>query len=241
MAREIVLDTETTGLDPRTGHRLVEIACVELVDFLPTGRSFHRYVHPEREMDPEAERIHGLTTAFLADKPRFSEPHVCDAFLEFVGEAAVVAHNAAFDRNFVNHELERAGRAGLPPDRWVDTLPLAQKRFPGVHNSLDALCKRFKISLAEREKHGALIDAQLLAAVYLELNGGRERGLDLTVASAARTLVLAVGETRYGPRPRPLGPRSTDAEREAHVIFVRKALAEKAVWLQFGLDLGLAI
>jgi DNA polymerase III subunit epsilon len=233
MAREIVLDTETTGLDPRTGHRLVEIGCVELVDFLPTGRSFHRYVHPEREMDPEAERVHGLTTAFLADKP-----HVCDAFLEFVGDAVVVAHNAAFDRSFLNHELERAGRAGLPPERWVDTLPLAQKRFPGVHNSLDALCKRFKISLADREKHGALIDAQLLAAVYLELNGGRERGLDLTVASTTRTLVLAVGETRYGPRPRPLGPRSTDAEREAHLIFVRGALAEKAVWVQFGLDLS---
>ena len=165
MAREIVLDTETTGLDPRTGHRLVEIACVELEDFLPTGRSFHRYVHPERDSDPEAERVHGLTSAFLADKPRFGEPHVCDALLEFIGEAVVVAHNAAFDRGFVNHELERAGRAGLPEARWVDTLPLAQKRFPGVHNSLDALCKRFKISLAEREKHGALIDAQLLAAV----------------------------------------------------------------------------
>ena len=235
MAREIVLDTETTGLDPRTGHRLVEIACVELEDFLPTGRSFHRYVHPERDSDPEAVRVHGLTSAFLADKPRFSEPHVCDAFLEFVGEAVVVAHNAAFDRGFVNHELERAGRAGLPEARWVDTLPLAQKRFPGVHNSLDALCKRFKISLAEREKHGALIDAQLLAAVYLELNGGRERGLDLTVATI-RTLAPMEGETRYGSRPRPLGARSTDAERDAHAAFVRAALTPKAVWLKFGLD-----
>jgi DNA polymerase-3 subunit epsilon len=236
MAREIVLDTETTGLDPRTGHRLVEIACVELEDFLPTGRSFHRYVHPERDSDPEAERVHGLTSAFLADKPRFGEPHVCDALLEFIGEAVVVAHNAAFDRGFVNHELERAGRAGLPEARWVDTLPLAQKRFPGVHNSLDALCKRFKISLAEREKHGALIDAQLLAAVYLELNGGRERGLDLMVVGTSRIAALAVGEALYGPRPRPLAARSTEAEREAHLIFVRGALAEKAVWLKFGLD-----
>lgn len=236
MAREIVLDTETTGLDPRTGHRLVEIACVELEDFLPTGRSFHRYVHPERDSDPEAERVHGLTSAFLADKPRFGEPHVCDALLEFIGEAVVVAHNAAFDRGFVNHELERAGRAGLPEARWVDTLPLAQKRFPGVHNSLDSLCKRFKISLAEREKHGALIDAQLLAAVYLELNGGRERGLDLMVVGTSRIAALAVGEARYGPRPRPLAARSTEAEREAHLIFVRGALAEKAVWLKFGLD-----
>jgi DNA polymerase-3 subunit epsilon len=235
MAREIVLDTETTGLDPRSGHRLVEIACVELQDFLPTGRSFHRYVHPERDSDPEAERVHGLTSAFLADKPKFGEPHVCDALLEFIGEATVIAHNAGFDRGFVNHELERAGRAGLPPPRWLDTLPLAQKRFPGAHNSLDALCKRFRISLAEREKHGALIDAQLLAAVYLELNGGRERGLDLTVASAVMSVAAVAGETRYGPRPRPLAARSTDAEREAHLAFVLDALKDKAVWLKFGL------
>lgn len=235
MAREIVLDTETTGLDPRSGHRLVEIACVELEDFLPTGRSFHRYVHPEREIDPEAERVHGLSLAFLSDKPRFAEAEVCEALLAFIGEAAVVAHNAPFDRGFINHELERAGRSGLPEPRWVDTLPLAQKRFPGAHNSLDALCKRFKISLAEREKHGALIDAQLLAAVYLELNGGRERGLDLTVATI-RAVAPAEGEPRYGSRPRPLAVRSTDAERDAHAAFVRDALTVKAVWLKFGLD-----
>ncbi|HZC15967.1 MAG TPA: DNA polymerase III subunit epsilon, partial [Caulobacteraceae bacterium] len=132
--------------------------------------------------------------------------------------------------------LERAGRSGLPAPRWVDTLPMAQKRFPGAHNSLDALCKRFKISLAEREKHGALIDAQLLAAVYLELNGGRERGLDLTVASAGGLPELAGGETRHGPRPRPLAARSTDAEREAHLAFVRDMLGDEAVWLKFGLD-----
>jgi DNA polymerase-3 subunit epsilon len=235
MAREIVLDTETTGLDPRSGHRLVEIACVELEDFLPTGRSFHRYVHPEREIDPEAERVHGLSLAFLSDKPRFAEAAVCEALLEFIGEAAVIAHNAPFDRGFVNHELERAGRTGLPEPRWIDTMPLAQKRFPGAHNSLDALCKRFKISLAEREKHGALIDAQLLAAVYLELNGGREQGLDLTVAGSQRIAALAPGEPRYGPRPRPLAAGSTEAEREAHLIFVRGALAEKALWVKFGL------
>jgi DNA polymerase-3 subunit epsilon len=235
MAREIVLDTETTGLDPRSGHRLVEIACVELEDFLPTGRSFHRYVHPEREIDPEAERVHGLSLAFLSDKPRFAEAEVCEALLAFIGEAAVVAHNAPFDRGFINHELERAGRSGLPEPRWVDTLPLAQKRFPGAHNSLDALCKRFKISLAEREKHGALIDAQLLAAVYLELNGGRERGLDLAVATI-RAMAPTEGEPRYGARPRPLAVRSTDAERDAHAAFVRGALTVKAVWLKFGLD-----
>lgn len=241
MAREIVLDTETTGLDPRTGHRLVEVACIELEDLLPTGRTLHRYINPERDMDFDAERVHGLSTAFLADKPRFADAEVCDAFLEFVGDAQLVAHNAPFDRGFINHELDRAGRAGFPEHRWVDTLPLAQKRFPGVHNSLDALCKRFKISLAERDKHGALIDARLLAEVYLELQGGRERALDLTVGAAAPRLV-EVGESRYGPRPRPLAPRSTDAEREAHALFVLNALKEKAVWLTFAAAeaLGLA-
>jgi DNA polymerase-3 subunit epsilon len=235
MAREIVLDTETTGLDPRSGHRLVEVACVELEDLLPTGRSFHRYIHPGREIDPEAERVHGLSLAFLSDKPRFHEPEVCDALLEFIGDAAVVAHNAPFDRGFVNHELERAGLIGLAEPRWVDTLPMAQKRFPGAHNSLDALCRRFKISLSEREKHGALIDAQLLAAVYLELNGGRERGLDLMVAGSSRVPATAMGQVCYGPRPRPLAARSTDAERQAHLVFVRDMLTDKAVWLKFGL------
>ena len=233
MAREIVLDTETTGLDPRTGHRLVEVACVELEDLVPTGRTFHRYVHPEREIDPEAERIHGLSLAFLADKPRFAE--VSLELVAFIGDAPVVAHNAPFDRGFVNSELERAGHPILPTDRWIDTLPLAQKRFPGASNSLDALCKRFKVSLAEREKHGALIDARLLAEVYLELNGGRERGLDLTVA-AASVMAPAEGETRYGSRPRPLAARSTDAERAAHAAFVGEALGAKAVWLKIGLD-----
>jgi DNA polymerase-3 subunit epsilon len=235
MAREIVLDTETTGLDPRSGHRLVEIACVEIEDFLPTGRTFHCYVHPEREIDPDAQRVHGLSLAFLADKPRFAAPEVGQALLEFIGEAQIVAHNAPFDRGFVNAELERAGLEVLPPPRWVDTLPLAQKRFPGVHNSLDALCKRFKISLAERDKHGALIDARLLAEVYLELQGGRARALDLTLAAAPRP-APADGETRYGLRPRPLAPRSTEAERAAHAAFVRDTLSDQAVWLKLGLD-----
>jgi len=231
--REIVLDTETTGLDPRTGHRLIEIACVELEDFLPTGRTFHRYVHPERPIDPDAERVHGISLAFLADKPRFHEAGVCDAFLEFVGEAPLVAHNAGFDRGFINSELERAARAGLGEDRWVDTLSLAQKRFPGMYNSLDALCKRYKISLADREKHGALIDAQLLAAVYLELRGGKERGLDLTPKSEPVTAAATAARTAYGPRPRPLAPRLTETERAAHAEFVRRTLKDKALWLSF--------
>ena len=234
MAREIVLDTETTGLDPRSGHRLIEIGCVELEDLIPTGRAFHRYVDPERDIEIEAQRVHGISAAFLAGKPKFSDAEVVEAFLEFVGDAALVAHNAAFDRNFINAELERAGRPLLDAVRWVDTLPMAKSRFPGMYNSLDALCKRFKISLAERDKHGALVDAKLLANVYLELKGGRERGLDLTVATR-RTESGAVIAIAYGLRPRPLAPRSTEAERELHAAFIREVLKDAAVWNAFGI------
>ncbi|HUO22831.1 MAG TPA: DNA polymerase III subunit epsilon [Caulobacteraceae bacterium] len=235
MAREIVLDTETTGLDHRRGDRLVEIACVELEDFLPTGRSFHRYINPERDMPIEAERVHGLSARFLSDKPVFAHPDICEAFVDFVGDARIVAHNAAFDRGFVNFELELLGRTGLVVERWVDTLALAQKRFPGMYNSLDALCKRFKISLAEREKHGALIDARLLAEVYLELQGGRERGLELAPKAAASVVGVPLGQAAYGARPRPLAPRSTDEERARHADFVHGALKDKAVWVKLGL------
>ena len=234
MAREIVLDTETTGLDPRGGHRLVEIACVELEDYLPTGRTFHRYIHPERPVDPEAVRVHGLTSAFLADKPIFADADVCEGLIAFIGDATVVAHNAAFDREFVNQELARVGLPGVPEARWIDTLSMAAQRFPGVHNSLDALCKRFRLSLNERDKHGALIDARLLAEVYLELRGGRERRLDLTIAATSAAATTAV-RIEHGPRPRPLAPRSTDAERAAHLAFIRNALSGKALWLRFGL------
>ena len=234
MAREIVLDTETTGLDFRTGHRLIELACVEVDDFIPTGRTFHRYVHPERDIEAGAQAVHGVSIEFLADKPRFHEPEVCEAFLEFVGDAAVVAHNASFDRAFVNGELEKAGRPLVHDARWIDTLSMAQKRFPGMYNSLDALCKRFKISLAEREKHGALIDARLLAEVYLELQGGRERGFDLT-STAAVVAATLTGRIDYGTRPRPLAPRSTEAERAAHLAFIQAALADKALWFKRGL------
>src|SRR6201991_4629289 len=210
MAREIVLDTETTGFEPHLGHRLVEIACLEIEDFIPTGRSFHRYIDPCRDMPPEAERVHGLSAAFLTGKPRFEHPEIVDDFLEFVGDAPIVAHNATFDRAFVNHELGVINREALHESRWVDTLALARVRFPGMHNSLDALCKRFKISLSEREKHGALIDAKLLAAVYLELKGGRERRLDLSVGGAVSGAVAAVARAIYGARPRPLATRSTE-------------------------------
>ncbi len=229
MAREIVLDTETTGLDPRQGHRLIEVAAVELADLMPTGRHFHCYINPERDIDPDAERIHGLSLAFLSDKPTFAEPHVAEALLAFIGEAPIIAHNAAFDRGFLNHELDRAGMVLLPESRWIDSLAIAQKIYPGAYNSLDALCKRFKISLADRAKHGALVDAQLLAGVYLELRGGREARLDLT-QTTEKSAGGALTTTSHGPRLRPLTPRLTNAEREAHARFIAAELRGKSLW-----------
>jgi DNA polymerase-3 subunit epsilon len=233
MAREIVLDTETTGLEPQRGHRIIEIACVELEDFVPTGRHFHCYVNPERDIDPEAQRIHGISREFLADKPPFADPSVAAALLAFIGEADIVAHNAAFDRRFVNHELARLGTPPLADARWVDSLAIAQKRFPGASNSLDALCRRFKVSLAERDKHGALIDAQLLSRVYLELRGGREVGLDLAQTVAAGLAQTAAGRSVYGPRTRALAVRLTKEERAKHQAFVERELKGGVVWVKF--------
>jgi DNA polymerase-3 subunit epsilon len=178
--------------------------------------------------------VHGLSAAFLKGKPKFAHAEVAEAFVEFVGDAVLIAHNAGFDRNFVNFELEKCGRGIIPDERWIDTLALAQKRFPGMYNSLDALCKRFNISLAEREKHGALIDAKLLASVYLELQGGRERRLELT-PKRSKTAVAAAARAAYGPRPRPLEPRSSEAERARHREWVEKTLKDKAIWLKLGL------
>ena len=234
MAREIVLDTETTGFEPHLGHRLVELAALEIEEFVPTGRSFHVYIDPERDMPPDAERVHGLSGAFLKGKPKFADAEVAHAFLEFIGDAPVIAHNASFDRAFVNHELTLCGRDLVPEPRWIDTLALARKRFPGMHNSLDALCKRFKISLSEREKHGALIDAKLLAAVYLELKGGRERRLELSAQVEVRA-VDAPREVVYGARPRPLAPRSTEDERAAHASFILDVLKNDGLWKRHGL------
>jgi DNA polymerase-3 subunit epsilon len=234
MAREIVLDTETTGFEPTAGHRLVEIACLEIDDFIPTGRSFHVYIDPCRDMPPDAERVHGLSGAFLKGKPRFEHPDVVDAFIDFVADAPIIAHNAGFDRAFINHELGVINRQGLHESRWIDTLGLARVRFPGMHNSLDALCKRFKISLADREKHGALIDARLLAEVYLELKGGRERRLELQTQAMVNA-VVAASRAAYGERPRPLAPRSTEAERETHAYFIRSVLKDDSLWGKHGL------
>ena len=229
MAREIVLDTETTGFDPRTGDRLVEIGCIEIEDLLPTGRTYHQLINPERLIPPDAIKVHGITDDAVRGKPKFAE--ICDALLAFIGDAPIVAHNAQFDRNFVNHELGRCGRAILEDARWIDTLGLAQKRFPGMHNSLDALCKRFKISLAERTMHGALIDARLLSMVYLELRGGKERGLELTTIVKQRPSV-SIATGGYGERPRPLAPRITDEERAAHEAFIAKVFKGAGVWAE---------
>jgi DNA polymerase-3 subunit epsilon len=234
MAREIVLDTETTGFDPKSGDRLVELAALEIESFVPTGRSFHVYIDPCRDMPAEAEKVHGLSAAFLKGKPRFEHPEVVEAFLEFVGDAPIIAHNAAFDRGFINWELSLCSREEIPEPRWIDTLALAKQRFPGMHNSLDALCKRFKISLSEREKHGALIDAKLLAAVYLELKGGRERRLELTSASMVEAVAVAA-RVDYGQRPRPLAPRSTEEERAIHAAFIREKVKGEDLWAKFGL------
>ena len=234
MAREIVLDTETTGFDPKTGDRLVELACLEIESFVPTGRTFHVYIDPCRDMPAGAEKVHGLSAAFLRGKPRFEHPEVVEGFLDFIGDAPLIAHNAGFDRGFINWELANCSRAPIPEPRWIDTLALAKHRFPGLHNSLDALCKRFKVSLSEREKHGALIDAKLLAAVYLELKGGRERRLELTAEVIASTVHVA-SRNEYGARPRPVATLSTEQERLAHAVFIRGVVRDEALWGKFGL------
>ena len=230
MAREIVLDTETTGLDPRSGHRVIEIACIEVEDLLPTGAHFHRYIEPDRDIDPDAERVHGISRASLRGRPRFHEPEIAVEFLDFIGDARLVAHNAAFDRGFVNMELERAGFAPVPDARWTCTYQLAQKRFPSMHNSLDALCKRYKISLAEREKHGALIDTKLLALVYLELQGGKERALNFAPSTASGAAMGATHRPVYGQRLRPLAPLSTIAERERHAAWIGATFTVETLW-----------
>lgn len=181
--REITLDTETTGLDPAHGHRIVEIGCVELYNRLPTGNSYHIYLNPERDMPPEAEAVHGLSSGFLQDKPLFA--NIAQDFLAFIAEDPLVIHNASFDMKFINYELKRIGHEGIPMQRTIDTVQMARRTFPGSPASLDALCKRFSIDLSGREKHGALLDAELLAGVYLELTGGRQTSLDLGSTSNA--------------------------------------------------------
>lgn len=225
--REIVLDTETTGLDPDTGDRLVEIGAVELLNHLPTGRTWHRHLDPQRLVPEDAVAVHGLTSAFLSGKPRFAAE--VDAFLAFIGDARLVIHNAAFDVKFLNAELAWAGRPTLAPGRALDTLDLARRRFPGAQNSLDALCRRFGVDATARVRHGALLDAELLAAVYLELVGGRQPGLVLSVARAGAQTGAAAAAWVPPPRVRPLFPRLTPAEAAAHAAFVAE-LADGGLW-----------
>ena len=239
--REIVLDTETTGLDPTEGHRIVEIGAVELLNHMPTGRTYHQYINPERGMPREAFEVHGIGHDLLdppgrpvpggvtlRDKPVFAR--IGQAFLEFIGDARLVIHNAAFDMKFLNHELARCGLALLPMDRATDTVAIARSKFPGSPASLDALCRRFGIDNSMREKHGALLDSEILADVYLELIGGRQP--DLVLASAAPAPVKGPqGDTAWRPRPRPvpLAPRITADEAAAHAAMVAK-LGDAAIW-----------
>ncbi len=210
--REVALDTETTGINPGSGHRLVEIGCVELVNHVATGRTFQRYVNPKRDMPEEAFGVHGLSAEFLAGHPVFAR--VVDDLLEFLGESPLVIHNAGFDLAFLNAELARLDRPLLPPDRAIDTVQLARRKFPGAQASLDALCRRFQIDLSDRTLHGALKDAQLLADVYLELIGGRQPGLALAAAGAG---TAGTGERPARP-PRPHAP--TPEEDAAHTNFL---------------------
>jgi len=236
MSREIVLDTETTGFDPRTGDRLVEVGCIEIQDLLPTGRTFHRFVNPERLIPAGAMAVHGITDDQVKDAPKFRE--IVGDLMEFIGDAPVIAHNAAFDRSFIDHECGLCSHPLLGADRWIDTLKLAQSRFPGMPNSLDALCKRYKISLVDRTLHGALIDARLLAEVYLELRGGKERSLDLSSTKAVAAAVAADRAQGYAPRPRPLAARSTEEERARHIAFLQTTLKDHSLWAGYGVEVG---
>jgi DNA polymerase-3 subunit epsilon len=229
--REIILDTETTGLDPLSGDRLVEIGCIELFNHVPTGQSFQRYINPERDVPEAAFQVHGLSTAFLADKPKFADH--AEEFLAFIGDAPLVIHNAEFDLKFVNFELERVGRKTLPPARAIDTVRMARQKFPGAPASLDALCKRFSIDNSSRQLHGALLDAQLLAEVYLELIGGRQTGLtlDADVPVGGDLSFAKPAGARTGIKARQPRLHAASAEElEAHGAFVAKL--KNPLWLR---------
>jgi DNA polymerase-3 subunit epsilon len=227
--REIVLDTETTGLNPRGGDRLIEIGCVELINRYPTGREYHVFINPERDVPAEAQAVHGIATEFLLDKPLFSA--LADEFLAFIADAHLVIHNASFDIGFLNFELERVGKQALTMDRVTDTLALARRKHPSGPNSLDALCKRYGVDNTMRVKHGALMDSVLLAEVYLELLGERQGALTLGSASAASVAISGqVG--RAAQRPTPLPSRLTQEDEAAHAAFVA-TLGSNAIWLQY--------
>ena len=238
--REIVLDTETTGFEPSQGDRIVEIGAVELFNHLPTGRTYHQYINPERGMPEDAFGVHGIGPDLLPtprpaapgevtlrDKPVFRA--IAAAFVDFIGEARLVIHNASFDMKFLNHELQAVGYPALPDNRALDTLTIARRKFPGSPASLDALCRRFGVDNSGREKHGALLDSEILAEVYLELIGGRQPDFGLATTGASASGQSGADDWRPRPRPHPLPPRLTEAERAAHEAFVAK-LGEEAIW-----------
>ena len=229
--REIILDTETTGLDARGGDRLIEIGCSELVNRIPSGREFHAYINPEgRAVHPDAEAVHGLAGAFLADKPRFAD--IAGQFLEFIADAPLVIHNASFDIGFINAELQRQSLPPIDMHRLVDTLVLARRRHPAVPNSLDALCKRYGIDTTQRTKHGAIVDSLLLAAVYVELLGERQAALHLGSAGSGEQH-MGMARAPALRRPVPLPPRpEREQEALAHAVFVQ-TLGAKAIWRRF--------
>ncbi len=225
--REIILDTETTGLSPQDGHRIVEIGAIELLNHLPTGKTFHVYLDPGRDMPKEAEAIHGLTSAFLKGKPKFVEK--ADEFLAFIEDSLLVIHNASFDMNFINYELAAIGKLQIDPGRVLDTLQMARRKHPMAQNSLDALCKRYGIDLSKRSMHGALLDSELLAEVYLELLGGRQTTFGLGAPETKKPSRVV----NSGPAPKsrltPLPPRLSNEERARHAALV-KELGEKSLW-----------
>lgn len=228
MLREIVLDTETTGLDPNAGHRMIELGCVELVNHFPTGQTFHHYIDPERDVPADAERVHGISTAMVKGKPLFSA--IVEEFIAFIGDATLIIHNASFDVGFLNAELGRVGKPPISFDRVIDTLLLARRKNPGGPNSLDALCKRFGIDNSSRKKHGALLDSELLAEVYIELIGGQQAKLDLAAETIAGTLT-GPRRVRVSPRPVALAPRLTAEEEAAHAAFI--GTLKEPIWSKY--------
>ena len=227
--REIAFDTETTGLNWSGDDRIIELGAVELINHVATGRTFHQRINPRRAVSAKTVEITGITDAMLVDKPYFEDPLIVDALLEFIGDSPVVAHNAAFDRGFLNAELARCGRPEVPLAQWVDTLDIAKKRHPGAPASLDALCKRYNIGLEARTLHGALLDSQLLAEVYLELKGGRARAFDF---SNSQDTDGEASFRRARLRPEPLDRALTGAEKEAHAAFIA-TLGDKPIWARY--------
>ncbi len=226
--REIAFDTETTGFDAWGDDRLTEIGCVELMDFLPTGKTFHTLVHPEgKEISAKVTEITGHTNDSLRDAPRFKD--IAQGFRDFVGDSDMIAHNSNFDMGFINAAMDRHDLRLYPRERFIDTLMIAREKFPGASNTLDALCKRFDISLASRTVHGALVDAELLAKVYLELRGGRAIKMDFAQEDEVVKRITNTIRTRSTP----LGPLSTDAERAAHEVFIKQALGDNPIWTRY--------